>query len=189
MSTTSNNSIKRLLIIGCPGSGKSLLAKKISPILQLPFFSLDDLYWEKNWVRSDLKSFLRRLNQVLLLERWIIDGNYMPTLSDRLRFADAVIFIDLSTYRCLYGALTREVKRFFGFNSTLPKEISNARFKDRTNFDFKFFRYIFLFRRNERPKIFQKLENFKGDLYVIKTASERKAAFGEIVKKLKNHGT
>ena len=40
-------SVKRILVIGCPGSGKSYFAKKLGAFLDLPVIHMDNLYWTK----------------------------------------------------------------------------------------------------------------------------------------------
>ena len=40
--------MKRILIIGCPGSGKSYFAKRLGEITKLPVIHMDNIYWKKD---------------------------------------------------------------------------------------------------------------------------------------------
>ncbi len=97
----------RALIIGCPGSGKSTFARKLHGVTGLPLCHLDLLFWnsDKTTVTSDV--FDSRLEKVLAGDAWIIDGNYGRTMERRLKYCDAVYFLDLPTELCLAGIRAR----------------------------------------------------------------------------------
>ena len=44
--------MKRILIIGNGGSGKSTFAKKLHKKLNLELIHLDNLFWKPNWVQT-----------------------------------------------------------------------------------------------------------------------------------------
>jgi adenylate kinase family enzyme len=44
--------MKRILIIGCGGAGKSTLARQLGDKLGLPVVHLDKLFWHPGWVES-----------------------------------------------------------------------------------------------------------------------------------------
>ncbi len=52
-------SVKKILIIGCSGSEKSTLAEKMNKLTGLPVIHLDNIYWEENWKRVQMKSPLK----------------------------------------------------------------------------------------------------------------------------------
>ena len=99
--------MKRVLIIGCPGSGKSTFARALHQATGLPLYHLDMMYWnaDKTTVPKDV--FLRRLQDVLDQSEWILDGNYASTMELRLQHADTVFFLDLPTELCLEGIHAR----------------------------------------------------------------------------------
>lgn len=39
---------KRVVVIGCPGAGKSTFSRKLHAVTNLPLFHLDALYWNKD---------------------------------------------------------------------------------------------------------------------------------------------
>ena len=44
--------MKQIIIIGCPGSGKTYFAKQLSEILQIELFHMDNIYWKKDKTHS-----------------------------------------------------------------------------------------------------------------------------------------
>lgn len=53
--------MKRIIVIGCPGSGKSVFSIKLSNILQIPVIHLDNLYWNSDKTTVDNEVFRNRL--------------------------------------------------------------------------------------------------------------------------------
>ena len=102
--------MKKVIVIGCPGSGKSTFARALGDKTRIPVCHLDLLYWnaDKTTVPADL--FLSRLNDVLATEQWIIDGNFSRTLPLRLEHCDTVFFLDYPTDVCLEGVRMRRGK-------------------------------------------------------------------------------
>lgn len=45
--------MQRVLVVGSPGSGKSMFAKKLSSIMGVPMVSLDALVWRSGWTPSE----------------------------------------------------------------------------------------------------------------------------------------
>ena len=42
--------MRRVLVLGCPGAGKSTLARSLGEALSLPVVHLDKLWWKSGWV-------------------------------------------------------------------------------------------------------------------------------------------
>lgn len=99
--------MKRILVIGCPGAGKTYFSKKLSKILNLPLVHMDNLYWNKDKTSVDLDTLKVRLQPYLEKEEWIIDGNYHKTLEMRLPYASDVFVLDLPRKECIQGILDR----------------------------------------------------------------------------------
>lgn len=103
--------MKRILIIGCPGSGKSYFAKRLGEILNLKVIHMDNLYWRNDKTAITREELLMKLQPYLEEENWIIDGNYHHTLENRLKYATDVFFLDLSKEECEQGILERVGKK------------------------------------------------------------------------------
>ena len=68
--------MKKIIVIGCPGSGKSTFARALHNKTGIPLYHLDMMYWNADKTTVGKRAFLERLSAVLEREAWIIDGNY-----------------------------------------------------------------------------------------------------------------
>lgn len=99
--------MKRVIVIGCPGSGKSTFSRELSEKTGLPLFHLDMMYWNDDRTRVDRDVFYAKLQDVLATDEWIIDGDYISTMELRMKRADTIISLDYSLEICLQGARAR----------------------------------------------------------------------------------
>ena len=99
--------MKRILVIGCPGAGKTYFAKKLKEITGLPVVHMDNLYWHKDKTSINQEQLEKKLLPFLKEENWIIDGNYHDTLRLRLKYATDVFFMNLSREECIEGIIER----------------------------------------------------------------------------------
>ncbi len=102
--------IKRVIVIGCPGSGKSTFSRDLHRITRIPLYHLDMLYWNSDRTTVEKAVFRGRLSQVLEKPEWIIDGNYGSTMEMRLKKCDTVFFLDYPLEVCLDGIMSRRGK-------------------------------------------------------------------------------
>lgn len=99
--------MKRILVIGCPGAGKSTFARALRDRTGLPLWYLDQIWHRPDRATVSRAEFDARLTGLLRGDSWIIDGNYLRTLELRLRAADTVFLLDYPTGVCLEGARAR----------------------------------------------------------------------------------
>ena len=102
--------MKRVLVVGCPGSGKSVFSRALAEKTGLALCHLDLLYWNADKTTVERPLFLKRLSAVLEGEEWIIDGNYASTMAWRMDCCDTVFFLDYPTDICLEGINARKGK-------------------------------------------------------------------------------
>ena len=99
--------MQRIIVIGCPGSGKTTFAEKLKGQIGLPLFYLDAIWHKPDRTHISREDFDLRLAEILSLDSWIIDGNYSRTVERRIAACDTVFLFDLPTEVCLEGAISR----------------------------------------------------------------------------------
>ena len=103
--------MNRILIIGVgSGAGKSTFARRLGKLTGIEVTHLDRLFWKPGWVESSVEEFTEAQQQVILKDRWIIEGNYTGTIDIRESHADTIIYLELPLHVCLYRVLKRRVQ-------------------------------------------------------------------------------
>lgn len=100
----------RIVIIGSPGAGKTTLAIQLGKILEIPVFHLDRFFWQPCWIGEPGDVRKEKLEKLIQQEQWIIEGTYLRSSEPRLRAADTIIFLDMSTWLCLRRVIYRHFK-------------------------------------------------------------------------------
>ena len=103
--------MKKIIVIGCAGSGKTTLSEKLHDKLGISTFHLDAIWHKPDRTHISREDFDERLTEILSNEAWIIDGHYNRTLERRIAACDTVLLFDLPTEVCLEGAVSRLGKK------------------------------------------------------------------------------
>ena len=140
--------MNRIVIIGCPGAGKSTFARKLAAKTGLPLHYLDMIWHRADRTVIGREEFDRQLVKLVTEDEWIIDGNYARTLPKRLAHCDTVFFFDLPLEICIEGAKSR-----------LGKERVDMPWVD-DEMDLEFLQWIIDFPRDVVPEIEHHLRNF-----------------------------
>lgn len=146
--------MKKVIIIGCPGSGKSTFARGLAERTGLPLFHLDMLYWNADKTTVPKEVFRARLKEILAKDEWIIDGNYASTMEWRMEACDTVFFLDMPVETCLEGVESRRGKP----RPDMPWVETEA--------DEEFIAFISSFIAESRPKIMELLDSVNGKTVV-----------------------
>lgn len=139
----------RILILGCPGAGKSTLARELGEILDLPVIHLDREYWNPGWVETPSGEWETRMADLVRREKWIMDGNYGSTLAMRLARADGVVFLDYPRWLCM----VRVIRRIMGKKHRPDMTPGCSEYWDR-----EFLRFVWGFKRKGRLRNYSMLE-------------------------------
>ena len=99
--------MRKILVIGCPGAGKSTFARFLGERTGLPVCHLDLLWHRPDRTNVPREEFDAALDAVLATDGWIIDGHYGRTLPRRLEACDTVFLLDFPVEVCLQGVADR----------------------------------------------------------------------------------
>jgi adenylate kinase family enzyme len=157
--------MERIAIIGCGGSGKTILARRLAHRLGLAVTTLDALYYDDGWNPTPMDKFAAIQRDLVAADRWIIEGNYASTLPIRLTRADTVIFLDLPARTCLWGIAQRRW-RYRGGQHTDDVY-------DRITWSF--IRYVLGYRRSVRPRVTALVVEHAQHARYLQLASRRQA--------------
>ena len=157
--------IKRVIVIGCPGSGKSTVSRALHNKTGIPLYHLDMMYWNADKTTVEKSVFLERLSDVLEKDEWIIDGNYSSTMELRMVACDTVIFLDYPLDVCLDGIRERRGKP----RSDMPWI--------ETEEDSEFIEFIKNYNEQQKPKVLELLKKYSDKNIIILESREQADAF------------
>ena len=157
--------MKRIIVIGCPGSGKSRLSRALHNKTGIPLYHLDLMYWNADKTTVEKSVFLERLHAALEKDEWIIDGNYGSTMELRMAACDTVIFLDYPLDICLDS-----IKERFG------KPRSDMPWIE-TEEDAEFIEFIKSYNEQQKPKVLALLEKYGEKNIVILRSREQADKF------------
>ena len=143
--------MKKILIIGSGGAGKSTFARRLGERLRLEVIHLDAHHWKPGWVGTPNDEWREVVEGLLRRDAWVMDGNYSGTLDARMAACDTVIFLDLPRAVCLWRVLKRLVMYRKGRRPDMAEGCDER-------FDPEFIRWVWGYRRRSRPKVVRLLE-------------------------------
>ena len=155
--------MKRIMIIGPSGAGKTELSKKINKITKLPLYHLDNIFWNSDKTHLSHKEFDIKLNEILKEDEWIIDGNYSRTYEMRIEKADTIIFLNYPLEVCLEGV-----------NNRIGKKRNDLPWIEE-EFDPDFKAWIINWFEEELPKTKETLNKYKDSKNIIILESRKDA--------------
>jgi adenylate kinase family enzyme len=130
--------MKRVVIVGCAGGGKSTLARRLGERLRLPVTHLDAVFWGPGWSELPIPAFRAKIAEITAGDAWITDGNYAGATFDlRLPRADLLIMVERPRIVCLWRAVRRALLGYMDRGVPLApgcEERFDARFMARLRF-------------------------------------------------------
>ncbi len=143
--------MKKIVIIGCPGAGKSTLAQKLGSVLNIHVYHLDYYFWQKGWKERSKEARIEiERQQILARHQWLIEGCYLSTSESRLREADTIILLDTPPLLCALRALKRSISLYGCTRPDLPPGCTER-------FSLAFIKKILFFPYHERQQLLTKI--------------------------------
>ena len=153
--------MKKIIVIGCPGSGKSRFSRELHKRIGVPLYHLDMLYWNADKTNVGKEVFREKLKAILATDEWILDGNFSATAELRMAACDTVFFLDYPLEVCLDGVRSRRGKP----RSDMPWI--------ETDEDAEFMEFIKSFGEQRRPQILELLDKYSDkNIIVFKSREE-----------------
>ena len=153
--------LKKAIVIGSPGSGKSTFARKLKDMTGLPLYHLDMIWHKPDKTNITRDEFDVKLIRILNQDKWIIDGNYQRTIGLRLEYCDTVFLLDYPVDVCLEGVKSR-----------LGKKRSDMPWFE-TELDDEFKQFIIGYPENELPMIYNMLKSYQDKQIIVFNSREQ----------------
>jgi len=141
--------MERVAVVGPGGAGKSTFARLLGERAALPVFHLDQYFWNPGWIETPRDEWRQRQSELFAADRWIADGNYGGTFDERFARADTVIIVARSRLACVAAAVGRSARNH-------GQSVQAAGCPER--FDLAFYRWIWNYERDSRPRLDSALE-------------------------------
>ena len=160
------------MIIGRPGSGKTVFSEKLEKLTGRKVTHLDKYYWKPDWVKAHTsEGFKEKVSELAAGDEWIIDGDFRSSIDVRLDKADAVVFFDFPAWKSVYGVYKR---RFFG-----DKDIVNVHPGMIDRVSLKLLQAIVSY---DTKRVYKMLSETKGKkIFIIKSREEGRKVLDEVV--------
>ena len=142
--------MRRVVIFGPGGAGKTTTGRRLSAIIDVPFIELDKNFWDGS-LRPKQRHEWVELQRLLLAEdAWILDGELGPYDAPEVRIAaaDTIIVLDLPRWLCLWRSLRRSRERL------------------------DYWRWVWSWRRQFKPKLMAMIEQQDSGAEVYVLASQ-----------------
>ncbi len=166
--------MKRVLVIGSCGAGKSTFARRLHAITELPLIHLDSIYHRPNWEEPPDEEWLEIVKHLVEGDKWIIDGNFGGTMELRMEHCDAVVWLDIPRTVCTFRILKRMV---LYWNKKRPDMAEGCN----ERFDWDFIKYTWNFPRDKNSLLQSRLKKFaENSVFRLTTNKEIEKFFSGI---------
>ena len=152
--------MRRVLVIGSGGAGKSTFAKRLSQRVGIDVKHLDRFYWRAGWQEPSKEEWLQTVTELTSGDSWIMDGNFGGTLEFRLQHCDTIVFLDMPRLLCLWRIVKR---RLLYRNRSRPDMAEGC--SERLNWEF--IQWIWNYSRRARPKVITLLQEYGQGRHIV----------------------
>jgi adenylate kinase family enzyme len=167
--------MRRILVIGSPGAGKSTLARGLARRLDLPLIHLDREYFGPGWATPSRSEWREKVAALAARPEWVMDGNYASTFDLRVPRATAIVWLDIPRWRCLAAVLWRVARNYGRARADLGPDCTER-------FDWSFMKWIWTYPERMRGKTARMLERARPHqrIYVLRSRSDIPALEAEL---------
>jgi adenylate kinase family enzyme len=159
--------LKKIVIIGSGGAGKSTLARKLSNVTGIEIYHLDKLFWQSGWTSITKEELAEKIKEIVHINSWIMDGNYSSTMDIRMEAADTIIYLDFPSIVCLWGIIKRRIMYSGKNRPDVPEGCIEK-------IDWAFFNWVLTYRRRNRYKVLSMLDQYAENrkIFVFRSRSQ-----------------
>jgi adenylate kinase family enzyme len=158
--------MKKNLIIGSGGAGKSTFARCLGEATGLEVVHLDKLYWKPNWIETPKDEWRRIVENIVQGDSWIIDGNFSGTMEPRFQSCDTVIFLETSRIVCIYRILKRVAFYRPGKRPDMADDCDEK-------FDWEFLKWVWNYPSRSQPKVEALIKRFHDTKTIVRLKSKK----------------
>lgn len=147
--------MKKVLIMGCPGSGKARLAVRVGQITGLDVYHIKDDRFSERHTEEEVQAWRDAVQKIVDRDGWVIEGTQSITYDIRIQHADTVLFVKQKPLMCLWKFIKksfRERKSLDAYRLRLTKDM---------------FKKIMAYRKLRVPLINELIEKNKIHLDVV----------------------
>ena len=145
--------MKRILVLGSGGAGKSTFARRLGELLNIEVKHLDKFYWRRGWTEPSKDEWLQIVDELTRGDSWIIDGNYGGTLEARLERCDTIILLDMPRWLCLWRVVKRPLLYRNGSRPDMAEGCPEQ-------LDPEFLSWIWNYSRSSKPRIVRLISEY-----------------------------
>jgi adenylate kinase family enzyme len=160
--------MRRVLVVGCAGAGKTTFARRLAKKLALPVIHLDFHFWRPNWQAPERETWREQVVALAAQPEWVMDGNYSNTYDIRMPRADSLLWLDYPRRVCMRRVVMRMIKGYGRTRADLPQDCPER-------FDLEFLRFVWSFPRAHRPHIVNGIATYGSRLRIATFNRDRDA--------------
>jgi adenylate kinase family enzyme len=103
--------VRRVSVVGSPGSGKTTLGRQLAACLDAQFIELDSIFHQPDWAELPVEDFREQVSSRLEAAPWVVDGNYSAVQDLVWKHADTVVWLDLPRRVVVRRVVLRTLRR------------------------------------------------------------------------------
>lgn len=173
-----NINMKKVMIVGCAGAGKSTLSRRLGSLWDLPVVHLDAHFWQSGWVKTPDKLWREKVKKLAMDDSWIVDGNYVNNFDLTVPNAEQIIFLDFPLRICLWRLLKRRIQYH---KRTRPDLAAGCE----ESINYEFYKWVFNYKKQIRPKVLRLINQLGAEKKLLVLQSPKQVTeYLESVKKV-----